>query len=122
VIGEASAETAEVFRSVASNLNAPIYFTRDQFNVVDYHNNIHTLEVEVSKKNYQDHFKYELDLPGLYQLKNLLTVLQATNILQPAGWNLDQKIIHNALRQVKKQTGLHGRWEVISEKPLIVLD
>src|SRR5690606_6135669 len=29
---------------------------------------------------------------------------------------------HNALRQVKKQTGLHGRWEVISEKPLVVLD
>src|SRR5690606_36005734 len=122
VIGEASAETAEVFRSVANNLNAPIYFTRDQFNVVDYHNKIHTLEVEVSKKNYQDHSKYELDLPGLYQLKNLLTVLQATSILHNSGWKLDHDVVQNALSRVKKRTGLHGRWEVIGKKPLVVLD
>src|SRR5690606_2380737 len=122
VIGEATTETAEVFKRVAGNMNAPIYFAKDHFSIVDYHNKIHSLEVEVSKKNYQDHFKFELDLPGLYQLKNALTVLQATSILHSAGWNLDQEVVHSALKQVKKRTGLHGRWDVIREKPLVVLD
>jgi len=33
-----------------------------------------------------------------------------------------KKSVTTALRKVKELTGLHGRWDVISEKPMVVLD
>ena len=103
-------------------MDAPLSYAQDQFSIVDYHNRIHSLEVEVAKKNYLDHFKYEIDLPGIYQLKNLLTVLQAISILNQLEWKLDNEYVRKGLANVRKLTGLHGRWEVIHEKPLVILD
>ncbi|HKZ65037.1 MAG TPA: hypothetical protein VJ111_01710, partial [Chitinophagaceae bacterium] len=52
----------------------------------------------------------------------LLTVLEACSQLQQKGWNIDDSDIHKALEQVKKLTGLHGRWDIIHEHPFIILD
>ena len=122
VIGEANPDIATVFEKVAHEVNAPLSYATNQFSIVDYHNRIHSLEAEVAKKNYLDHFKYEIDLPGIYQLKNLLTVLQATTILNQLDWKLDNEYVRKGLSNVRKLTGLHGRWEVIHEKPLVILD
>ncbi len=65
---------------------------------------------------------YTLDLAGIYQTKNLLTVLEAVHVLRNRGWKLEPAVVHRALKQVKKLTGLHGRWEIIREHPDIVLD
>ena len=122
VIGEADPDIATVFEKVAHEVNAPLSYATNQFSIVDYHNRIYSLEAEVAKKNYLDHFKYEIDLPGIYQLKNLLTVLQATTILNQLDWKLDNEYVRKGLSNVRKLTGLHGRWEVIHEKPLVILD
>jgi dihydrofolate synthase/folylpolyglutamate synthase len=63
-----------------------------------------------------------MDLPGIYQRKNLLTVLEACAQLKLLGWNIDEKSIHKGLQETKKSTGLHGRWETIHVSPLVVLD
>ncbi len=65
---------------------------------------------------------YTLDLAGIYQLKNLLTVLEAVRTLNARGWDLPHQHVERALKQVKKLTGLHGRWELIHEHPDIVVD
>jgi dihydrofolate synthase/folylpolyglutamate synthase len=64
--------------------------------------------------------KYELDLPGIYQAKNILTVLQAVQLL--SDYDLNKGVIENALKKTKQLTGLHGRWEVIHQKPTVVLE
>jgi dihydrofolate synthase/folylpolyglutamate synthase len=64
---------------------------------------------------------YQLDLNGLYQQKNILTVLAAIDLLKK-DFSLKEEKIKSALSNVKKLTGLFGRWEVIHEKPLVVLD
>lgn len=122
VIGEAEPGIAAIFEKITKEKDAPITYATDQFSIVDYHNRIHSMDVEVAKKNYMDHFKYEIDLPGIYQLKNLLTVLQATSVLNQMDWKLDNEYVRKALANVRKLTGLHGRWEVIHEKPLVILD
>jgi dihydrofolate synthase/folylpolyglutamate synthase len=48
--------------------------------------------------------------------------LEACHQLNQKGWKLDHAIVHKALRQVKKLTGLHGRWDIIHLSPLIILD
>ena len=78
--------------------------------------------VEVAEDHKTDHLVFRLDLAGLYQTRNLLTVLEACSQLQQKEWNIDDKIVRKALQQVKKLTGLHGRWEVIHEHPTIILD
>jgi dihydrofolate synthase/folylpolyglutamate synthase len=43
-------------------------------------------------------------------------------VLKQKGFKIDDAAIQNGLKKTKKLTGLHGRWEVIHEHPLIVLD
>ena len=65
---------------------------------------------------------YSLDLNGLYQLQNLRTTLSAVKELQKQGFLITESMKKNALANVKKLTGLHGRWELISDNPFVVLD
>jgi dihydrofolate synthase/folylpolyglutamate synthase len=76
----------------------------------------------VAEEHHTDHKKYNLDLTGIYQAKNLLTVLEACHQLKSKGWKTDDVFIHKALNHVKKLTGLHGRWDVIHHSPTVVLD
>ena len=78
--------------------------------------------VEVAEEHHIDRQVYALDLPGLYQSKNLLTVLTSLTILRDRGWNLPEQMVRTALRQVKKLTGLHGRWESVHQHPQVILD
>jgi dihydrofolate synthase/folylpolyglutamate synthase len=122
VIGETLAETKPVFLAKSDSCQAPIHFAKDHFQITDFETKSGHLLVTVNKLNNQEHHQFELDLPGYYQTKNLLTVLTAVEQLQMQGWKLDHSIIVHALKQVKKLTGLHGRWEVIADYPLTVLD
>src|SRR5204863_3305527 len=82
----------------------------------------HELVVEVAQQQKTDHKLYRLDLPGLYQAKNLVTVLEICSQLQHRGWNIEEADIKKGLQHAKKLTDLHGRWEIIHQHPLIVLD
>ena len=51
-----------------------------------------------------------------------MSVLEACSQLQQLGWKINDEQIHKGLKQTKKLTGLHGRWEIIHHSPLVVLD
>jgi dihydrofolate synthase/folylpolyglutamate synthase len=82
----------------------------------------HKLQVIVKNKTTGKPLSYELDLPGLYQTKNLCTVLAAVEQLQQQGWNISQEQVQTALSHTKQINGLHGRWEVLQQHPSVVLD
>ena len=54
----------------------------------------HLLEVEVKTDGEPGTKKYTLDLSGIYQVKNLLTVLETCDRLQEKGWNLPEAQWH----------------------------
>jgi dihydrofolate synthase/folylpolyglutamate synthase len=122
VIGEEQAEIKNVFLQVAEEKGSPIHFasrkrfpgewkTEDQLlyvQLTEVHNNI--------KKN------FHLDLTGLYQLKNIVTVAEVVSILNQNGFHITDMAMQKALKQVKALTGLHGRWDILHENPLIVID
>jgi dihydrofolate synthase/folylpolyglutamate synthase len=123
VLGEYQPETAAVFEQKAKNENAPLTFADQHRYVTDWKYGRHTLDVEVATTPVADEVDwYTLDLAGIYQTRNLLTVLEAVHMLRGRGWKLEPSVVHRALRQVKRLTGLHGRWEIIQEHPDIVLD
>lgn len=122
VIGEIIPETKDVFIKKAKQCNAEIIFAEDLFKISNAVLDNKNLEVEVSEINTRQKEKYNLDLNGIYQKKNLLTVLAAINALNKLGYKLEKENIKTALSSVKKLTGLHGRWDIIHERPTIALD
>ncbi len=122
VIGEAIPETRNVFIRTASVKKAPLTFAAEKRTVTNWSWEDHLLVAEIAEAGDKDHKVFRLDLPGIYQLKNLVTVLEAVSILRKNEWKITDQNIREALKQVKKLTGLHGRWDIIHTKPTVVLD
>jgi dihydrofolate synthase/folylpolyglutamate synthase len=123
VVGETHPETASIFRQRASEEEAPITFADKQRYVSDWQYKRHTLVAEIATSPVADDKEYyTLDLAGVYQTKNLVTVLAAIHALRHIGWNLPSAKIEKALKNVKRLTGLHGRWELVHEHPDTILD
>jgi len=123
VVGQHHPETAPIFRQRAAEEETRLIFADQQRWVSDWKYQRHTLVVETTTSPVADDKEYyTLDLTGIYQAKNLITVLESVHILRSLGWKLPQQAIEKALKHVKRLTGLHGRWEIIHEYPDIVLD
>jgi dihydrofolate synthase / folylpolyglutamate synthase len=122
VIGQHQPETFEVFEKIAREKKSLITFADQKRFVAEWKNEKHDLVAEVTAVHNNEKNYYTLDLSGIYQIKNLVTVLETIHELIRKGWNITEMHIQKALKHVKKLTGLHGRWEIIHEHPLIVLD
>lgn len=99
VIGETQIETEAVFREISKDRNSKIFF---------------------ADKDIED--VLESDLKGYYQQKNIRTVLKAISIIQNSGYHISDENIKNGLLNVVKNTGLNGRWQILSEHPKIICD
>ena len=102
VIGETTPETYHIFIQKAQSVNAPIHFAEEEI-----HN------------EYPD---IEFELKGIYQQKNLRTLLTAIPLLQKSGYQLDRKAIKQGFAHVTELTGLMGRWQKLHEHPTLVCD
>lgn len=122
VIGESLEETDEVFLSVAAERHAPIVFADKKYYASDWMHKNGYLQTDIVNSHDQSRVSYQLDLPGYYQLKNLVTVSETIHQLRSKQFELPQEKVGRALRLVKKLTGLHGRWEIIHQYPQVVLD
>lgn len=122
VIGEPLPETLPVFNKIAVEKNAPLFLANEKRKILgtDVIDNSR-LSVVMEEAGKEPHL-YSIDLPGMYQSKNLLTVLASCDLLVSRGFAIGQKHIDEGLAAVKKNTGLHGRWEVLKKSPLVVLD
>lgn len=120
VIGEASGSIAKVFTQKAEQEGSTLIFAQAIRQIENVRYNHRHLQINIQHQ--EKHSDYLLDLNGLYQTKNLLGVLAAIDILQTKGWKINDAQIKSALQQVKPLTGLYGRWDIIQESPLVVLD
>jgi dihydrofolate synthase/folylpolyglutamate synthase len=121
VIGETIPQTKNIFINKAKECNAPIFFAEEKYSTRCVLTNS-TIEVKVTDKVNGGVNEFSLDLNGTYQQKNLVTVLTALDHLPDRGFQLKERDIKQALSLVKELTGLHGRWDVIQQKPMIALD
>lgn len=99
VIGEAEGDVAEVFRNTSAERKAPVAFV-DQ----------------------QAALPHPSALAGPHQQRNARTALAVIRELQQRGWNIGEAHIAAGFRNVVKNTGLMGRWQVLAEPPLTIAD
>lgn len=122
VIGEYLPVTKPIFIEKANKEKAPIHFVMDQFEVTGITTSPKALSCNVTDKTNSLTEHFTLDLNGLYQVRNLCTVLCAEGLLIEKGFHVSNEAEKTALANVKKLTGLYGRWDVVSEDPMIILD
>ncbi len=61
---------------------------------------------------------YQTSMSGTHQVQNMTTVIEAINVLKDKGYNITTENIKAGI----KKTILPARVEVISKKPLVILD
>lgn len=122
VIGERQEGVDKVFEEKALQENAPLVFASEKRFVAEWQLEHNMLNAGVAIFHTDEKTYYQLDLTGIYQTKNLVTVLESVKILQHQGWNITEENVRHALQKVKKLTGLHGRWDTIHQHPTVILD
>lgn len=122
IVGETVAETKPVFEAKATQMQAPLHFAYDQFTVLKKETVDHKLNVVIQEIATNYVLPYTLDLPGIYQTKNIVTVLAAVRQLQQQNFGITEEHVQTALAATKQINGLHGRWEVLQSNPTLVLD
>jgi dihydrofolate synthase / folylpolyglutamate synthase len=118
VIGEATDETRPVFEETAQRLSAPIFFAEDEPEVLD----IQTAESNGLKLTTQNFGTLRYELQGAYQAKNANTILKAVRVLLNLGVIKNVEPIIKGFANVCNLTGLMGRWQKLSDKPLTICD
>lgn len=122
VIGETQTETAQVFLNKAAEANTTVVFADQELNTLNTSHEDEYLVSSVYKGKTALYEALRSDLNGIYQLKNILTVIQSILILKNKGYTITDDAIYNALKNVKALTGLQGRWQRLAEQPLIICD
>lgn len=123
VIGETQKEARLVFSRIAREKGCSITYADKEFQVsysTQSLNNTQIIHVSGTRGHESD--SIETDLMGLYQQKNIVTVLAVIELLATIGPGIREKDIRIGLAQTRTLTGLRGRWETIGYNPQIICD
>jgi dihydrofolate synthase/folylpolyglutamate synthase len=122
VIGEILPETKNVFVQEANEKEAPLFFAQSRFfaEFIEPTGNLLFCNVKDNQTNTVE--KLRLDLNGIYQAKNICTVLCAVDLLKKQGYTLTESHLHTALENVKQLTGMRGRWDILQLHPTVIQD
>jgi len=124
VCGSNSREVNEVFEKKAAAMKAGIEFSEDRRTFLYQTYTVDMLNSMYHFRNLADRttIAYGCDLTGSYQSENLNIVISSIGILQELGWKITESAITSGLMNVKKNTDLRGRWELLGSNPRIICD
>ena len=122
VIGEVLRETKNIFEEKANSTNSSILFAEDHYEISAKEHRNNQMVCNVFNKKTQETKELITDLNGLYQTKNLKTFLTSIDVLNKIGFAIEEENLISAVTNIKKLTGLRGRWDIISNDPTIILD
>jgi dihydrofolate synthase/folylpolyglutamate synthase len=123
IIGETHQETRSIFTGRAAELSSEIFFADDCYECIpdefDLNKGIRKYRMrDIRNGNINEG---ETVLGGDYQVKNLVTVHCAAEVLK-YFFNISHENIKDGIRKVVNNTGLNGRWQILGYNPLIICD
>lgn len=123
VISETQAETEKIFIAKANDMNSLICFADQEYECelgnYDNANSIRSYKMHsLSENNLSEGI---VPLAGDYQVKNLQAVYAAIYQLKSVIGVSEENIVQG-IRNVVVNTGLSGRWQVLSTSPLTICD
>jgi dihydrofolate synthase/folylpolyglutamate synthase len=123
VISQTQEETERVFTNKALEKNTSIFFADKVMEVIGMDSaTIGLQKMKVVNTAKMSITNYELDILGKYQQKNVKGVLLALEILQQYNWNISAQNIVDGLKNIKNNTGLMGRFDMLETSPMLIAD
>ena len=123
VISQTQEETERVFTNKALEKNTSIFFADKVMEVIGMDSaTIGLQKMKVVNTAKMSITNYELDILGKYQQKNVKGVLLALEILQQYNWNISAQHIVDGLKNIKNNTGLMGRFDMLETSPMLIAD
>lgn len=116
VVSERQEEVADVFIAKARKENSPLTFASEIFEVDALGDG------NFSVRSHSGSNRYQLELKGAYQQKNLAGVLATVDELRKKGFAISNESISNGLKRTVQLTQLKGRWQKLNDRPLTVCD
>lgn len=123
VISQRQPEVEQVFICKAEDSGSSLFFADDEFESNEGLLDMYGNQVFNFRKNGDLVFPdLKCDLAGIYQRLNIPAVLKSVELLNEIGLKLSSETVFNGLANVKKLTGLQGRWQTLGANPRIVCD
>lgn len=99
VIGDLPKKAEEVMQRTAAERRSKLYYSEDLQGAVP-----------------------PISIKGPFQKKNAKTAITALMVLREKGYAIEDEHIRDGLMRVVENTGLKGRWQVLSEQPMTITD
>lgn len=130
IIGETQAETINTFTDKAHENNVPLILADQRYKAINVVHKLNGgqlfLEMDIIKTiNDLETITYsglQCELAGFYQQKNIPAVIYAAELINSKGFTITEANIRHGIKNVVSQTGLLGRWQILSHSPLIIAD
>jgi len=125
VIGEFQEEVKQVFVDKSKAVGAAIVYANE---VLCLEKLTTTNEIDkcVYKASYQkrkESITFETDLKASYQMKNLTTALASADVyINKYNLTIDKNSLQKALRNIKANTKMLGKWMCLQNKPIVIAD
>ncbi|MCL5267208.1 MAG: bifunctional folylpolyglutamate synthase/dihydrofolate synthase [Bacteroidetes bacterium] len=110
-----------VFKRVASESNSAVYFVDDVSHYIVTGNGVESSSFDARVFGI-DYPGLKIGLGGKHQVKNAATALSALHLIGNSGIKIERDAIYKGFEEIRRNTGIRGRLEVISHDPLVVLD
>lgn len=123
VVGEKNSNYHLVLDEIAADLRSEITYANEAFTLGEcgFADGKQVVTLNRTRDGYP--YQLRLDLLGEYQRQNLATVATALDILhESTPLSISRRAFVEGVREVAQLTSFRGRWQVLSDKPLVVCD
>jgi dihydrofolate synthase/folylpolyglutamate synthase len=123
VVGEKNPNYHLVLDEIASDMRSEITYANEAFTLGEcgFEGSKQVITLNRTRDGYP--YQLRLDLLGEYQRQNLTTVATALDILhESTPLSISRRAFVEGVRDVTQLTSFRGRWQVLSQKPLVMCD
>ena len=123
VVGEKNPNYNLVLEEIAGDMRSELTYATEAFELGEcyYDGNKQVVTMTRTRDSYP--YQVRLDLLGEYQRRNLAIAATVLDILhEKSPLSISRRAFVEGVREVSQLTSFRGRWQVLSEKPLVVCD
>lgn len=121
VLSEGSSAYDHVVVKTATERRAPLTIASQEWQIRYKGTSNFLSAFDCINEHTQYKYTYESQLLGSYQAKNIAGVLEVCRVLERKGYAFSDSI-DDGLRHVVRNTGMKGRWQILSTDPYIICD
>jgi folylpolyglutamate synthase/dihydrofolate synthase len=123
VLGESNPAYRHVFENKAHEVNASLLLADTVLSITEHGYLPNGGQwFKVGGPSIVEGERIEIDLGGIYQEHNILTVLASIQLLAKQFTLITEAAVLDGLSNAAHSTGLMGRWQILGHNPLVVCD